>query len=95
MNNTVYKHKGYYVSVAYKSTYHNDVLIDETALVFKEKNRKRYWILKNDVHEIYDRLSLKDAKKVFAKEFIKGNSAFWSDAEVSDIKKITRSKLLN
>lgn len=81
-HNTVYNHDGFYVSVAYNITYDNgdlSKLIDETALVFEENGRKRYWILKHDVHSIYEGLTLEQAKAVYRQEHIKGKAGFWTD----------------
>lgn len=82
--NTVYNHDNYYVSVAHESTYDGapepDNLISETALVFNDATGKqRFWILKHDVHSIYDGLSLEEAKSLYKQEHEKGNAAFWTD----------------
>lgn len=78
--NEVIQHKGYYVSVAFNSTFGDDLkYIDETALVFNQRGKRRFWILKHDARGIYSGLSLLEAKRLFVREAKKGNQAFWSD----------------
>lgn len=82
-NQVYYEHKNWWISVAYNSTYAglSRQLIDETALVFIQKNgKRRFWILQHDVHEIYQGVkSLRKAKDIYIREHNKGNCAFWSD----------------
>ena len=81
IGNDVVKKDGFYISVAFKSTLGDGLEeIDETALVFTEDGRQRFWILKHDVRGIYDQAhTLEEAKAIFLREVAKGNEAFWSD----------------
>lgn len=84
--NEVIKYKDFYVSVAFNSTYGDDMtLVDETALIFEQNGRRRFWILNHDVRDIYkDCKNLEEAKDVFRREYKKGNGAFWSDYETDE-----------
>ena len=77
------KPEGYRVSVAFNCTMDTDgSYIDETALVFDDKGKTRFWILKYDVRNIYDGKTLEEAKNIYREEVNKGNIAFWSDYDV-------------
>lgn len=77
--NEIEYHKGYYVSVAYGSTFDDDgKRINETALVFEENGRNRYWILKHDVSDIYEGKTLEEAKDIYRSRH-ENEACFWSD----------------
>lgn len=92
MDRKTIEYKNYYISQINNSTYEsNGKLIGETALVFTEKGKKRFWILKYDRTDDYKKISsLKKAKEFYAREHNKGQCAFWTDAEQEEVDKILK-----